>query len=188
LIAPGGRAPASTLALPFHPIGSLHSSSAADLEDFSLWPFGLMARESASLGISPRIKLAFCAAISRWLPGGIPLAQEPQSECRWRVNRKGGEKLMKPIGSLVFVLVLAAGLANAAGAADDTIKKEQAGDHYCHMKFPAITQSSLFTSHPVPKGQATADVVDYYGACNESATSKDQIVTQRMEALHDWKE
>jgi hypothetical protein len=95
---------------------------------------------------------------------------------------------MKRIGTMVSTLVLTGSLAGSVFAADNGILKEQAGDNYCHEKFPAITRSSLFTDHPTPKSLATADVVDYYGACDESATSKDEIATQRRDALHDMRE
>ena len=101
---------------------------------------------------------------------------------------KGGELIMKRIGTIVSTLVLAGSLAGSVFAADNVIEKEQAGDNYCHIKFPAISQSTLFTSHPTPKSPTTADVVDYYGSCDESATSKDEIAVQRRDELRDWRE
>jgi hypothetical protein len=101
---------------------------------------------------------------------------------------KGGELIMKRIGTIVSTLVLAGSLAGSVFAADNVIVKEQAGDNYCHIKFPAITRSTLFTSHPTPKGSSTADVVDYYGSCDESATSQDEIAAQRRDELRDWRE
>lgn len=95
---------------------------------------------------------------------------------------------MKRIGIMVSMLVLAGSLAGSVFAADNVIMKEQAGDNYCHIKFPAITQSTLFTNHPTPKSLTTADVVDYYGSCDESATSKDEIAAQRWDALRSWRE
>jgi hypothetical protein len=95
---------------------------------------------------------------------------------------------MKRIGTTVSILVLAGSLASSVFAADNVIMKRQAGENYCHEKFPAISQSSLFTDHPTPESLTSADVVDYYGSCGESATSKDEIATQRRDALRDWKE
>ena len=95
---------------------------------------------------------------------------------------------MKRIGTTLSMLVLAGSLAGSVFAADNVIMKEHAGDNYCHMKFPAITQSSLFTSHPTPKSLTTADVIDYYGSCDESATSKDLVAAERWDALKDWGE
>ena len=95
---------------------------------------------------------------------------------------------MKPIGTTLSILVLAGGLANAVSAADNYIVKEQAGNNYCHMKFPAISERTLFTNHPTPKPATTADVIDYYGSCDESATSKDEITSQRADELRDWRE
>jgi hypothetical protein len=95
---------------------------------------------------------------------------------------------MNRIGTLVSMMVLAGSLVGSVFAADNVIAKEQSGDNYCHVKFAAITQSTLFTSHPTAKSSTTADVIDYYGACDESATSKDEIAAQRRDALRSWGE
>jgi len=105
-----------------------------------------------------------------------------------QITWKGGEKIMKRIGTMVSMMVMAGSLAGSVFAADNVIMKEQAGDNYCHIKFPAITQSTLFTNHPTPKSLTTADIIDYYGSCDESATSKDEIAAQRRDALHSWGE
>src|SRR5438876_11445981 len=34
---------------------------------------------------------------------------------------------------------------------------------YCHLKFPAIRQSTLYTDHPQLKSASSGDMVDYYG-------------------------
>ena len=95
---------------------------------------------------------------------------------------------MKPIGTTLSILVLAGGLASGVSAADNYALKEQTASNYCHMKFPAISERTLFTNHPRPKSATAADVIDYYGSCDESATSKDEIATQRLEELRDWRE
>ena len=95
---------------------------------------------------------------------------------------------MKRIGTTVCSLVLAGSLTGSVFAADDVAMKQQSGESYCHMKLPAITQSSLFTDHPKAKGSTTADVVDYYGSCDENATSKDMVAAERSDALRDWRE
>jgi hypothetical protein len=98
---------------------------------------------------------------------------------------KEAKKIMKRIGTTLSMLVLAGSLAGSVFAADNEIVNEQADNNYCHMKLPAITQSSLFTSHPTAKGSTTADVIDYYGPCDESATSKDMVAAERWDALRD---
>lgn len=95
---------------------------------------------------------------------------------------------MTRIGTTITILVLVGGLANDLFAADDFITKEQAGENYCHLKFPAISERTLFTNRPAPKSLATGDVVDYYGSCDETATSKDEIAAQRRDELRDLRE
>ena len=95
---------------------------------------------------------------------------------------------MKRIGTTLSILVLAGGLTSAAFAADNYVLREEAGNNYCHLKFPAISERSLFTNHPTVKSSGTADVIDYYGSCDESATSNDEVTTQRREKLRDWRE
>ena len=86
---------------------------------------------------------------------------------------------MKRIGSLASTAVLLAALGGGASAADGVLQKEQSGQNYCHMKFPAIRSRTLSTDAPELK---PGDIIDYYGPCNETPTSKDQIATQRREA------
>ena len=91
---------------------------------------------------------------------------------------------MKHIGLTASVLVLAGSLAGGAFAADGVLVKEEAGYNYCHMKFPAIRESTLSTNHPTLKSSTTGDVIDFYGPCDESPTGKDQVAAQRLAAQH----
>jgi hypothetical protein len=86
-----------------------------------------------------------------------------------------GDKIMKRIGTTLSILVLAGSLAGSAIG----LVKEQAGENYCHQKFPTITQKSLGTDHPRLKNAQTGDVIDYYGSCDESPTGSDQVLEQK---------
>lgn len=70
-----------------------------------------------------------------------------------------------------------AGLA----AKDGVLVKEEAGENYCHMTFPAIRPSTLATDHPQLKSAQTGDVIDYSGQCDESPTGRDQVLQQKRE-------
>jgi len=91
---------------------------------------------------------------------------------------------MKRIGITLSILVLAGSLASAAWAAeDDILMKEQASNNnYCHMKFPAMRQSTLASNNPQLKDSSTGDVVDFYGSCDESPTGADQVTAQKQAA------
>jgi len=95
---------------------------------------------------------------------------------------------MKRIGKAISILVLGGSLTGSAFAADGIIVKEQAGDNYCHMKFPAVREKTLFTDHPRVKSSRTGDIIDFYGPCDETPTNSDEIAMQKREELLDWKE
>jgi len=89
---------------------------------------------------------------------------------------------MKRIGTMVSMLVLAGSLTGSAMAANDgVLVKEEVGENYCHMKFPAIRPSTLATNHPTLKGSTTGDTIDFYGPCDESPTGPDQVQAQKRE-------
>jgi hypothetical protein len=90
---------------------------------------------------------------------------------------------MKHIGLFLSLLVLTgwAGVSAAKTPEGMLLKKTMSADSYCHMRFPAIRQSTLDDKHPVLKNPATGDVVDFYGPCNESPVGKDQITSQRIQ-------
>jgi hypothetical protein len=80
------------------------------------------------------------------------------------------------------MLVLAGSLARSAMAANDgVLVKEEAGENYCHMTFPAIRRSTLATNQPQLKSAQTGDVIDLYGPCDENPTGKEQVLEQKHE-------
>ena len=90
---------------------------------------------------------------------------------------------MKRIGIMVSTMVLAGSLAGTAVANDGVLLKDQAGNdsNYCHMKFPAIDQSTLYQSQPQLKDPSSGDVVDFYGPCSESPTGAAEVAAQKIE-------
>ena len=95
---------------------------------------------------------------------------------------------MTRIGPMVSVMVLVGALAGSAIAADGVLVKEEGGENYCHMKFPAISKKTLFSDYPQLESSTSADVIDFYGPCDESPTGKDQVIEQRQEEERDWRE
>ena len=88
---------------------------------------------------------------------------------------------MKRIGTIVSMLVLTGTLAGTAMAADGVLIKDEAGENYCHMNFPAIDENTLSGNHPQLKPSTTGDTIDFYGTCDESPTGKDQVMAQRRD-------
>jgi hypothetical protein len=102
---------------------------------------------------------------------------------------KGGEITMKFFKTMVTAVLLTGAVAGGALAADGVLSKDEViPGSYCHMKFPALRERTLFTEHPRLKSSTSGDVIDFYGPCLESPTGKDQVMEQRMEEERDWRE
>ena len=89
---------------------------------------------------------------------------------------------MKTTKSLLSILVLAgamtssmASAANMAGVISSDVSTEGS---YCHMKFAAIREETLASTHPVLKDASSGDIIDFYGSCNHDPLGKDEIQTQ----------
>jgi hypothetical protein len=100
---------------------------------------------------------------------------------------------MKFLKTTAPAILLTVSLAGSALAADGVLSKDMSKDEvtpgsYCHMKFPAIDEQTLFTDYPQPESSTSADVIDFYGPCDESPTAKDLIREQRYEEERDWRE
>ena len=96
---------------------------------------------------------------------------------------------MKFLKTTVTAILLTGSIAGGALAADGVLSKDEVTPgSYCHMKFPAIRETTLFNDHPQLKSSTSGDVIDFYGPCDESPTGKDQVIEQRMEEERDWRE
>ena len=89
---------------------------------------------------------------------------------------------MKKIAPTVSAMVLVGSLAGPV-LAGDTVGSQALSEEsgYCHMKFPAIRARTLAGKHPQLKSLSTGDLIDFYGACDESPTGKDQVILQRQQ-------
>ena len=92
-------------------------------------------------------------------------------------------KNMKIATSFLAGLVLMGSVGvSAAKAADGILEKvPEVPGSYCHMQFPAIEESTLFTDHPVLKSADSGDIIDFYGSCDENPLGKDQVMAQRSQ-------
>ena len=88
------------------------------------------------------------------------------------------------VAGLLFLGSL--GATATAMAADDGILLKQEltpGSSYCHEKFAAIDQSTLYSDDLTLKSSDTGDVIDFYRSCDESPTGKDQVWQQKLDRL-----
>ena len=80
-----------------------------------------------------------------------------------------------------LVLMGSVGVSGAKAADGVMLQEEAVPGSYCHMKFPAIEESTLYTDHPVLKSADSGDIIDFYGPCDENPLGKDQVASQRSE-------
>jgi len=93
---------------------------------------------------------------------------------------------MKNVKSLLAALILLGNItaSGAALAADGIISKtEDVPGSYCHQKFRAIDENTLGSDAPTLKSPASADIIDFYGSCDEKPTGKDQAWQQKLDRL-----
>ncbi len=88
---------------------------------------------------------------------------------------------MRHTKTLLTALAFAGSLAGSAIAAEDGIlsKVSAADENYCHMRFPAIKEETLWGNNPQLKDSSSGDMIDFYGPCDESPTSADQVKDQQ---------
>jgi len=89
--------------------------------------------------------------------------------------------------SAVMLVGSLAGSALAAGWDQDKAGEDQAknegNEQECHLKFPAIRRSTLDSDNPQLKSPTTGDVIDFYGSCDESPTSANQVLEQKHDEI-----
>ena len=82
----------------------------------------------------------------------------------------------------VWFLIGAMGLSVAPVSAEGLISKDVSTEaSYCHMKFPAIDEETLGTSHPVLKDASSRDIIDFYGSCDHDPLGKDEVHNQLLQ-------
>jgi hypothetical protein len=57
-------------------------------------------------------------------------------------------------------------------------------NNYCHMKFPAIREETLGSSHPILKDADSDDIIDFYGPCDHDPLGKDEVQAQLIQTQH----
>ena len=95
---------------------------------------------------------------------------------------------MKIAKSGLAALLLVGSLAGNAMALDDGVvfKQElEPGSNYCHTQMRAMRQSTLGSDTPELKNADSADIIDFYGPCDETALGQDQVWQQTLEAHRD---
>ena len=89
---------------------------------------------------------------------------------------------LKPLGVLLFFIEIFLSIGSLAWAAEKFISKVPNADGtYCHLKFPAISESTLFSDRPVLKDPSEGDIRDFYGPCDYDPLGNEEIRRQRAD-------
>ena len=100
------------------------------------------------------------------------------------LNKKNVKAVV--VGAL-FAAAFSVGVSQANALENQTpwVKSAMDDGSYCHLKFPAVRQSTINTDDPQLK-IGSGDVVDYYGPCNHDPLSRDELSSQRNELNLQW--
>jgi hypothetical protein len=90
---------------------------------------------------------------------------------------------LKEMCTVLSVFAALAIFSTALSAAEGNVpnKEADASAQYCHLKFPAITEESLFSDRPVLKSSSDGDIIDFYGPCNFDPLGKESVSKQRAD-------
>ena len=88
---------------------------------------------------------------------------------------------MKIATSFLAGLVLMGSVGVSGVKAADGVISKQEEVASCHMQFPAIEESTLYTDTPVLKSPDSGDIIDFYGPCDTNPLGKDQVAAQRSQ-------
>jgi len=76
-------------------------------------------------------------------------------------------------------------IAQLWGAEGVISRVPSSGSNYCHLKFPAIREDTLFSRRPELKDPKDGDIVDFYGPCDYDPLGIEQIRRQRADVRRD---
>jgi len=96
---------------------------------------------------------------------------------------------MKTILLLLSALLLtgSSGLSAEPPRAEGILSSVQVpGTNYCHLKFPAIREETLYWNHPILKDADSGDIIDFYGPCDHDPLGKDEIQAQKADVIRQW--
>ncbi|NIO06946.1 MAG: hypothetical protein GTO40_02740, partial [Deltaproteobacteria bacterium] len=87
-------------------------------------------------------------------------------------------KFLAIMSFVVLTLIFLPGFLLAAERG--VISKEEIFPGYCHMRFPAMVESSVGTTHMLQE-PTTTDIVDFYGPCDYDPRGAEEISAQKSD-------
>ncbi len=88
-------------------------------------------------------------------------------------------KRLRTIEIVVGVLVLCGSLVWADDAVISRVPDPSGS--FCHLRFPAIREDTLFSDQPILKEASEGDILDAYGPCNFDPLGRESILRQRRD-------
>ena len=91
----------------------------------------------------------------------------------------------RSLRTILFVTGAGLVLAGAAWSAESGISKTpDATGRFCHLKFPAIREDTLYSDRPMLKDAGSGDIVDIYAPCDYDPLGKDEFARQQAHRRH----
>jgi hypothetical protein len=74
-------------------------------------------------------------------------------------------------------------LCGSSGWAGETVisRVPDPSGSFCHIRFPAIREDTLFSNQPILKDVSESDIIDAYGPCDFDPLGWESIVRQRRD-------
>jgi hypothetical protein len=95
-------------------------------------------------------------------------------------------KKIRPFLSVLILLgTLALSDTPGWGAEGIIYRAAAASGDYCHLKFPAILENTLYWDRPVLKDPRDGDIIDYYGSCDHDPLGKEEVMRQRADMIRE---
>ena len=70
--------------------------------------------------------------------------------------------------------------ATTVSAAEGVISKNaDPSGKFCHLKFPAVREDTLFSNRPVLKDAREGDLIDFHGPCDHDPLGMEEIRRQQ---------
>jgi hypothetical protein len=92
--------------------------------------------------------------------------------------------MKKNIFSALFLIAAVISITTPA-AAQGIIYKVADPSGYCHLKFPAIREDTLFSNRPVLKDSRDGDIIDFYGPCDYDPLGRQEVMRQRADIVRE---
>lgn len=93
---------------------------------------------------------------------------------------------LKALSATVFLVQAFLLFSSLVWAAQGVITKvPDSTGTFCHLKFPAIREESLFWDRPVLKDVSEGDIIDFYGPCDHDPLGKEEVQRQKADLLRE---